>query len=131
LELATDREGVNIYEAESANARAISSLIALLAYEAVLAGSAAEEHAPSLRSVSPSAIAKHPGNGTYRYQAVVHGDRIVGGGAIMDNKHLYHLFVATDNQPSRRWNSLFGRAPANPHTSSGVGREARVRTLCA
>jgi ribosomal protein S18 acetylase RimI-like enzyme len=88
---------VTIRNAQSTDAPEISSLISALSHEFILTGSSAEERAPFLQSVSPSAIAGYlPEN--YRCHVAVHRGKIVGVIAVRDNTHLYHLFVENDYQ---------------------------------
>ena len=82
----------------SADARANSSIIILLAQEFVFAGSATEERAPLVQSISPGVIAEYILRGNYRCHVAVCRGQIVSVVAVKGNTHLYHLFVATDCQ---------------------------------
>ena len=100
---------VTIRDAKLADAPAISSLITALSQESILPVSSAEEQAPFLQSVSPSAIAEYVGE-NYRYHVAVYRGKIVGVVAVRDNTHLYHLFVENDYQhqglATRLWDHM-------------------------
>jgi hypothetical protein len=104
LEPVTDGDGVRIRAAEPAGARAISSLITLLAKDFILPGSAAEEHQSSL---SPSAVAECRGNGNYRYHGAVHENRI---GRSITPRYGENTTLAGDGPPLLRSQSCLDHA---------------------
>lgn len=88
---------MDIRVATREDAEAISALIHGLAHYFTLDpnGAGAEEF---LKTIAPNSIAEYIGAKNFCYRVgIVHG-AIAGVVAIRDNKHLYHLFVASQFQ---------------------------------
>ena len=120
---------IHIRLATAADADRISELVTRLAREFIAHEFSAEGRANLLNSMSPAAIERLLESG-YRYYVAEAGNTLAGVVATRDDRHLYHLFVATEFQRQglarRLWQIARDACVSNSGTQGAMTTEFTV-----
>jgi GNAT superfamily N-acetyltransferase len=112
----------SIRNATVADAPAIAEMVCRVARETIFADGPAEGLRYFLAMNSDAAVAGKMGSGAYRYFVAEREGDIVGMAAMLNNAHLYHLFVETSEHGKGIGRLLWDHAQADARSRGNPGR---------